>query len=376
MNLRIEVRVLAPERGGAEGAPSLPSLPVSDLPIPLPPARGPYDAVLVVSFGGPERPEDLMPFLERVTMGRASPEKLEEVAAHYRHFGGISPINDQVRELLGALQAELAARGVSVPLYWGNRNWDPLLGDTLSQMSEAGVRRAVAIATSAFSSYSGCRQYWGDIEAAVAAVRGAPLVDKIPPFWDQEAFVAAVAEGVSETLAGMPEGLGANCELVFSAHSIPLFMAEASEYQSQLRQAAAEVTARVSRGRKIPWSLVFQSRSGPPSQQWLEPDISDYIATVASRRGDDGAPRAVVVVPIGFVSDHMEVLYDLDIEAAAAAADAGIAMVRAPTVGSRSVFVRGLVDLLVAALEGRAGPEGIFGPQQLCGVGCCGRGGR
>lgn len=308
-----------------------------------------------------------MAFLERVTGGRAAPAKLEEVAAHYRHFGGVSPINGQVRELIDALEAAMADRGVDLPIFWGNRNWHPFLADTLAEMAAAGLGRAVALATSAFSSFSGCRQYWQDMERArLAAGPSAPLLDKIPPFWDQASFLEAQADRVSEALAGLGAEAARACEVVFTAHSIPEGMARASSYEAQLRQAAAWIAERV--GVAGRWSLAFQSRSGPPDAPWLGPDISEHLR---ERKASGRAPDAVVVVPLGFLSDHMEVIFDLDVEAAGTAAELGIQMVRAATVGTHAGFVAGLADMIAACAQRRPLPAGVFGPQDLCGASCC-----
>ena len=258
-----------------------------------------YDALLVLSFGGPEKHEDVIPFLENVLRGRNVPqERLLEVAEHYYHFGGRSPINDQNRALVAALQAVL-----KIPVYWGNRNWHPLLADTLRQMRDDGIRRAVAFVTSAFGSYSGCRQYMEDLDCARAAVEDAPAIDKIPPFSTHPLFLEAMTDRVRTALDQLP-----TARLIFTAHSIPQSMAQSSPYVQQLEQACAQVAQNVVRK---DWKLVYQSRSGPPSQPWLEPDICDYLRA---------NPADSILIPIGFLSDHMEVLYDLDTEARADAA--------------------------------------------------------
>ncbi|WP_436794165.1 ferrochelatase [Actinospongicola halichondriae] len=302
-----------------------------------------HDAILLLSFGGPEGPDDVIPFLENVTRGRGVPrERLEEVAEQYRMFGGVSPINDQNRALLAALRAELDRRDVALPLHWGNRNWAPYVEDTMVELAAAGHRRVLALTTSAFSSYSACRQYLEDIERARATVgEDAPVVDKIRPYWNHPGFVGAVTEQVRDAVASAPEG----ARLVFTAHSIPMSMATTSDYEAQLRTTAAAVVDAVAAGQE--WDLVFQSRSGPPQVPWLEPDIVDHLHALADR-----ATEAVVVVPLGFVSDHMEVKFDLDTQAAEAAASLGITMVRASTVGTHPVFVSGLVDLIEQYLGG------------------------
>ena len=264
-----------------------------------------YDAILLVSFGGPEKTEDVIPFLENVLRGRNVPrERMLQVAGHYYHFGGRSPINDQCRELIAALRRE-----IDLPIYWGNRNWHPMLADTVRQMAADGVRRALAIATSAYSSYSGCRQYIENIAAARAAVGpDAPEVDKLPPFWSHPGFVEANADRVSAALARIPEDRRAAARLVYTAHSIPLAMAATCRYEEQLVETARRVSERAAHDE---WDLVWQSRSGPPTQPWLEPDILDHLRALA-----ENGVRDVVVSPLGFLSDHMEVMYDLDEEAA------------------------------------------------------------
>ena len=254
-----------------------------------------YDALLIVSFGGPEKREDVIPFLENVLRGRNVPrERMLEVAEHYYHFDGRSPINDQNRALIDALRP-----AVKIPIYWGNRNWHPMLSDTVSRMKSDGIKRAVAFVTSAFGSYSGCRQYIEDIARARAEVgEGAPEIFKIRPFSDHPKFRAAMIDRVRTALAELPHG-----KLVFTAHSVPLSMAESSPYVRELETACAAVAGRIGRN---DWKLVYQSRSGPPTQPWLEPDINAYLREIRSD---------VVIVPIGFLSDHMEVLYDLDTEA-------------------------------------------------------------
>jgi ferrochelatase len=283
-----------------------------------------YDALLVLSFGGPEKHEDVIPFLENVLRGRNVPrERLLEVAEHYYHFDGRSPINDQNRELVAALKAES-----TVPVYWGNRNWQPFLADTLRQMRDDGVRHAIAFVTSAFGSYSGCRQYIEDIDRARAALPAAPLIDKIPPFSNHPLFLEALIDRTRAAVAQLP-----HARLIFTAHSVPLAMAQSSPYVQQLEQACAKVAAAVDRAN---WKLVYQSRSGPPSQPWLEPDICDYLRH---------NPADSILIPIGFLSDHMEVLYDLDTEARALCDQLGIKMVRAGTPETHPAMIRMILDL-------------------------------
>jgi ferrochelatase len=296
-----------------------------------------YDAFLLVSFGGPEKHEDVIPFLENVLRGRNVPrERMLEVAEHYYHFDGKSPINRQCEDLLAALRVEFAANNVNLPIYWGNRNWHPMLADTVERMRADGIRHALAFATSAYGSYSGCRQYREDLDRATAAIPGAPEIDKIRPFSADPGFLEAAAARVSEALEKLPAA-----DIVYTAHSVPLFMSESSPYEQQLRAACAEVNRLIGRAGALP-RLVFQSRSGPPGQPWLAPDIGDYI------RGTDS--KRLIVVPIGFLSDHMEVLFDLDTEAAAIARERGIEFVRAGTVGTHPAFVSAIRKMVEAAI--------------------------
>jgi ferrochelatase len=351
----------------------------------------PYDAVLLLSFGGPEKPEDVLPFMRNVTRGKGIPEeRLVEVSQHYALFGGRSPINDQNRALLAALRAELDARGLGdVPLAWGNRNWDPYTGPALADLHGSGARRVLALVTSAYGSYSGCRQYREHVAAALgeAGATGEVQVDKLRHYFNHPGFVRANADAVVEAFthlagrAGRPVAeLLAEAPLLFVTHSIPLAMeagsaAQRPGYLAQHEDACREVAALVAAelGVAPAWSLAFCSRSGPPSQPWLEPDVNDVLTAHAS----DGV-SAVVMSPIGFVSDHMEVAYDLDTEAMATAGDLGITAVRAGSASTRPPFVAGLVDLLVerAAAERGEDPErttvGALGAwPDRCAVGCC-----
>ena len=286
----------------------------------------PYDAILLVSFGGPEGPDDVIPFLENVTAGRNIPrERLAVVAEQYDHFGGVSPLNEQCRRQRDALQRELAGRGVDLPVYWGNRNWSPYLTDTVQAMTDDGVRRALAIFTSAYSSYSGCRQYRENLEAAQAAVPGAPRIDKVRAFYDHPGFIEPFVAATHEALHDLDPATEPT--IIFTAHSIPTSMAATCDYEAQLREACRLVIERLER--PAAWRLAWQSRSGPPHIPWLEPDINDEIAALAS----DGV-RHAVIVPIGFVSDHMEVAWDLDVQAAATAADHGVTLRRAISPGT------------------------------------------
>ncbi len=317
-----------------------------------------YDAVLVLSFGGPEKPDDVLPFLENVLRGRNVPrERMLAVAEHYHHFDGKSPINDHNRALIAALERELASHGLQLPIYWGNRNWHPLLADTFRQMRADGVRKALAFVTSIFSSYSGCRQYLEDIERARTEVDGAPEIHKLRKFYNHPLFIEAQADEVRDALDGRP------ARIIFSAHSIPLTMAETSDYQKQLQEACRLVAESVGIS---DWRLVYQSRSGAPNQPWLEPDIGDVL-----REMEPGAE--VAVVPIGFVSDHIEVIYDLDTEAQAIARERGVNMVRAPTVGVHPKFlqmIRELIEERLGLCEPRA--MGQYPPSHdFCQAGCC-----
>jgi protoporphyrin/coproporphyrin ferrochelatase len=324
-------------------------------------ALAPYDAVLLVSFGGPERPEDVMPFLENVTRGRGIPaERLAEVGRHYLLFGGKSPINDQCRRLLAALTNELRRRGVQLPLYWGNRNWHPYLADELRAIERDGRRRVLAVVTSAYPSYSSCRQYR---ENLFDAARGSQLqIDRIRHYANHPAFVAASVRAGLKALDTLSRRAD-EARLVFVTHSIPTAMAETAGPAPRSRRGAyvdwhaavaSEVARRIAqqRGRNYDYDLVYCSRSGPVSQPWLEPDINYHLRQLARR---DVA--AVVVVPIGFVSDHMEVIFDLDTEAAATAEECGMAFARAATAGDHPLFVSGLVDLMMERAVAARGQE-------------------
>ena len=339
-----------------------------------------YDALLVVSFGGPDGPEDVVPFLENVLRGRNVPrERTLEVAKHYRHFGGRSPINEQNRRLIAAIERELAEHGPRLPVYWGNRNWHPLLPDTLRQMAADGVRRALALVTSAFSSYSSCRQYRENVAAAQAEVGvGTPQVDKLRVFFNHPGFIEPMVERTREALGEVPQERREKAVLLFTAHSIPMAMAQGSRYEEQLREACRLVADGVSNSLSLwerarvreNWHLVYQSRSGPPGQPWLEPDIRDFI-----QRRHAGSPlNDVVVVPIGFISDHMEVLYDLDTEVRQLCERLGINMVRAGTVGTHPRFVRMIRELIEERMSDS--PQrlalGTLGPSHdVCPDDCC-----
>lgn len=353
----------------------------------------PYDALLLASFGGPDGPEDVMPFLRNVTAGKGIPdERLAEVAEHYHHFGGASPINGQNLALQRELVAELTRRGIDLPVLWGNRNWTPYTKDALAAAHADGARRVLALVTSAFASYSGCRQYREDFWSSLddlGADLGLPagehplVIDKVRPYFNHPGFVAANVDAVVEALAQVPE----DARVVFVTHSVPLTMEEASglagpSYAQQHLDVAATVAAAAGEriGRTVEWDLTYCSRSGPPHQPWLEPDVNDHLAVLAA-----AGVHAVVLSPIGFVSDHMEVVFDLDTEALETARELGVKAVRADTVGTRAVFVSGLVDLILeraatarAAMAGEPAPEqarvgALPARPDVCAPDCCRR---
>ncbi len=327
----------------------------------------PYDSVLLLSFGGPEKHDDVIPFLENVLRGKNVPrERMLEVAEHYYRFGGKSPINDLNRELIAALQGELEQHGPKLPVYWGNRNWHPMLAQTLEQMRADGRKRALAYVTSAFSSYSGCRQYREDVARAQAEIGpGAPEVDKLRVFYNHPEFIGTVADNVQAAFDQLPAEGRSGAQLLFTAHSIPLSMADSSDYTRQLLEACRLVAERLN---KTDWRLVYQSRSGPPQQPWLEPDVNAAIRELHAQGG-----RGVVLSPIGFVSCHMEVLYDLDTECRALCGELGMTMVRAATPGSHPRFVA-MVRELISERMGLAEPRAIgqYGPNHnVCPANCC-----
>lgn len=345
-----------------------------------------YDGILLASFGGPEGQDDVIPFLRNVTRGRGIPEeRLEEVATHYRAFGGVSPINDQNRQLKAAIEAELHARGIRLPVYWGNRNWAPYLREAVSEAHEAGGRRLIAIGTSAYSSYSSCRQYREDFALALeeTGLGDTIQIDKVRQFFDHPGFVTPFVEGTHTALREFADqGFTPDqVHVLFSTHSIPTTDAERSgpadrdlgeggAYAAQ-HLAVAEV---VMADRPEGWSLVYQSRSGPPSMPWLEPDINDRMSELSST---EASPvKAVVIVPLGFVSDHLEVKWDLDTEALQTAESLGLAAVRVPTPGVHAAFVSGLVDLVVERIEGTPAAQRPalteLGPwYDVCRPACC-----
>jgi len=328
-----------------------------------------YDAILIVSFGGPESHEDVIPFLENVLRGRNVPrQRLLTVAEHYYHFDGRSPINEQTRELIAALAEELEKHRIQLPIYWGNRNWHPLLPDTLRKMKDDGIRRAMGFVTSAYSSYSGCRQYREDIARAQKEVgTGAPAVDKVRAFFNHPGFIEATVDRVREALHEIPSNASQNAQIVYVAHSIPVSMAKTSDYVAQLQEVRRLVSS------ELKWkndALVYQSRSGVPGQPWLEPDILDYLREVKGKN----LASAVVIAPISFISDHMEVLYDLDIEARQLCQKLGLPMARSKTVGVHPTFIAMIRELV----EEKLNPEmerravGSLGPRaDVCREDCC-----
>jgi protoporphyrin/coproporphyrin ferrochelatase len=331
-----------------------------------------YDAFLLLSFGGPEHPDDVLPFLRNVTRGRGVPEeRLAEVAEHYHHFGGVSPINQQCRDLLAAVDAEFAAAGVGLPTYWGNRNWQPMLADTVAHMRDDGITSALGFATSAYGGYSSCRQYWEDIVAARAKVGpGAPAITKLRQFHDHPGFVRPHADAVRAALAALDPARRATTRVVFTAHSIPVSMANSAgpdggRYTAQLHETAGLVHAEAAAD--LSWDLVFQSRSGPPQMPWLEPDVNDHLRALAEKGVTD-----VVVSPIGFVSDHLEVIWDLDNEALATARELGLGYARAATPGTDPRFVAMIRELVQERTAGRPGEKlGTLAVWDVCPADCC-----
>jgi ferrochelatase len=347
-----------------------------------------YDAFLLLSFGGPEGPDEVLPFLENVTRGRGIPaERLAEVAEHYYATGGVSPINAQCRDLLAAIKEA----GLDLPMYWGNRNWRPFLADTVAQLADDGAERVIAFVTSAYSSYSACRQYQDDIEMAVAAVGPrAPRIDKIRPYFNHPGFIEPFAAGVEDALASLPAAAQAGARLVFTAHSVPTAMAAASgsrtagtavaggggdggRYGAELREAARLIAERT-RGGSLPFDLVYQSRSGPPSVPWLEPDVNDYLTALAR----EGTATGVVLVPVGFVSDHQEVIHDLDTEAAQTAESLGLPFARAKAPGSTPRFASMVCELVAERVSGAPalalgdfGLGAFAGGADSCPADCC-----
>jgi ferrochelatase len=327
-----------------------------------------FDALLIVSFGGPEGMADVMPFLKNVLRGRNVPvERMLAVAKHYEMFGGISPINEQNRNLIAALRKELDTNGPRLPIYWGNRNWHPLLADTVAQMAMDGIKKALAFVTSAYSSYSSCRQYLENIADACTQVgSSAPQIDKIRAFYNHPLFIEANVDCLQAALGMIPKEKRAATHIAFTAHSIPQSMAQHCQYDSQLR----ETSRLVAQGAGCAsWRLAYQSRSGPPTQPWLEPDILDYLNELKHSGATD-----VLIAPIGFVSDHMEVIYDLDIQARKLCDEIGLNMVRASTVGTHPAFIRMIRELILERMDSVADRRflGKQGPcHDVCPADCC-----
>lgn len=336
----------------------------------------PYDAVLLVSFGGPEKPDDVVPFLENVTAGKGIPrERLVEVGEHYFLFGGKSPINDLSRELLDALRDDFAENDLDIPIYWGNRNWDPYLKDAIAEMEADGVKRALCFVTSAYSSYSGCRQYRENLFEARGDI--AIELNRTRAYFNLPGFIGPFVEATAEAL----DGMSPDTHVAFVTHSIPTAMNAASGgpgqsmYERQHLDVAAAIIERLSADRSgaAPWSLSYCSRSGPPQMPWLEPDINDHL-----RELHEAGTTSVAVVPIGFISDHMEVIFDLDTEAAATAEGLGMTFVRVATPGTHPDFVSMIRELLLerSAVERGDSPErcavGQLGPSHdVCAIDCC-----
>jgi ferrochelatase len=331
-----------------------------------------YDALLIVSFGGPEGMDEVMPFLENVLRGRNVPrERMIDVAHHYELFGGVSPINGQNRALIAVLEEEFGAHDLKLPIYWGNRNWQPYLADTLRQMGDDGVQHALAFFTSAYSSYSGCRQYREDIQRAQEEVgigaggKGVPLIDKLRVFYNHPGFIAANVERVCAAFEQIPVGRRDKAKLIFTAHSIPMGMAKHSDYVAQL----AETSRLVAEGAGHPeWQMAYQSRSGSPRQPWLEPDILAVLRDLQAK-----GTRDVVVMPVGFISDHMEVLYDLDTEARQLCGNIGLNMIRAGTAGTHPAFIAMIRELIMERMDGgEKRAVGLFAADHdVCPVDCC-----
>jgi ferrochelatase len=342
-------------------------------------SAGPFSAFLLVSFGGPEGPDDVMPFLENVTRGKdVPPERLAEVAEHYHRFGGVSPINGNCRELLGALEADFAVNGIDLPIYWGTRNWKPSLRDAVQQITDDGHRRVLVFLTSAYASYPGCRQYREDVFTAQADLSKPPVFARIRHYFNHPGFINPMVTNTVAALDQLPEEARAGATILFSTHSIPMAMAHSSGPEGGLYVRQHEEVARLvaegvaaATGTTYPWELVYQSRSGPPRVPWLEPDISDRLPALR----EAGTP-AVVVVPIGFTSDHMEVVYDLDVEAREQADELGLAFARAATVGSAPEFVAAIRELVLeranSVLPDQRAALGELGTSwDLCPAGCC-----
>ncbi len=333
-----------------------------------------YDAILFVSFGGPEGPDEVMPFLENVLRGKNVPrERMLEVVKHYEQFDGVSPINEQCRQLIAGLETELAEHGPHLPVYWGNRNWNPLLPDTMQQMADDGIKHALAFFTSAFSSYSGCRQYHEDLARARQQVgANSPEISKLRAFFNHPGFLEPMIDSVRLCLEKIPAERRCQTPLLFTAHSIPMAMADNCRYVEQLREACRLVAQAVDHPR---WELVYQSRSGPPHQPWLEPDICEHIETLHKQASRKGLPLTdLLILPIGFISDHLEVLFDLDIEAQQQCDQLDIALQRVSTVGTHPRFVQMIRELIVERTNDspeRLALGDLPASHDICAADCC-----
>ena len=326
-----------------------------------------YDALVVISFGGPEGPDDVMPFLENVLRGKNVPRaRMLEVSQHYQHFGGVSPINGQNRQLIAAIKQEFADHNIDLPVYWGNRNWHPLIPDALEEMKRDGIKCALAFFTNGFSCYSGCRQYRENISHAQESVAGAPEVHKTRMFFNHPLYIEASAERVQDAFDKIPEPRRSKTRFIFTAHSIPMSMADNCKYETQLKEATRLVMEQIG---DYQYDLVYQSRSGPPTQPWLEPDVCDFIED----QHQNSDLQDIVMMPIGFVSDHMEVLFDLDTEAKELCEKLGINMERAGTVGIHSKFVSMIRELVLERTEGTEKRACGLMPANwdVCPVDCC-----
>ncbi len=325
-----------------------------------------FDALLLLSFGGPEGPDQVMPFLENVTRGRGIPrERLESVAEHYLHFGGVSPINGINRALIAEIEAELARRGRRIPVYFGNRNWEPYVEDTVTQMRDNGIERAAVFTTSAWGGYSGCTQYQEDIaRGRAAAGAGAPELVKLRQYFDHPLLVEMFADAIRDAAATLPAELRDDARLVFTAHSIPLRAADRCGPDLYERQVGYTCRLVAAAAGYLDYDHVWQSRSGPPQVPWLEPDVGDHLEAL-QRAGTS----AVIVCPVGFVADHIEVVWDLDNELAEQAAQAGIAFARASTPNAQTRFAQLAIDLL-DEMRTDAPAARVTGPQPVPGYGC------
>lgn len=326
-----------------------------------------YDAILIVSFGGPEGPDDVIPFLTNVLRGRnVPPERMAEVATHYDQFGGVSPINQHNRDLIAALQQTLREEGPHLPIYWGNRNWHPMLEDTIREMRDQGVKKAIAFVTSAYGSYSGCRQYRENIEEARNKVGpDAPEIEKLRLFFNHPGFITANVEHLSKALYQLDTERRKKSKVVFTAHSIPMSMADECGYENQLRETGRLICEQINHD---DWELVFQSRSGPPTQPWLVPDICDYLKELKEKGYTD-----VVVQPIGFICDHLEVIFDIDTQAKELSNEIGLNMIRAATAGTHPAFIRMIRELIAEKTDNEkpksTGPLGLV--ENQCSATCC-----